>query len=183
MTLCELFTTERVLLAALGASASLAFSWFHTKPKLAAIRAERAAALDAEAARLEREAAPAPTLAELDAAVEAYREELCVESAADYLLQYGGVMREKMTPMAQRNYDADVAGHRALVDALIAAAEARGAARVRERECSWHSNPEYSLWEGECGAAWTFENGGLEENKVRYCPNCGGRVRVEDANE
>jgi bacterioferritin-associated ferredoxin len=114
-----------------------------------------AAALDAEAARLEREAADAltseaqrlgmytlnpsetpnssPKMAELDAAVEAYREELCVESAADYLLQYGGVMREKMTPMAQRNYDADVAGHRALVDALIAAAEARGAARERVR--------------------------------------------------
>jgi len=118
-----------------------------------------------------------PTLAELDAAVEAYREELCVESAADYLLQYGGVMREKMTPMAQRNYDADVAGHRALVDALIAAAEARGAARERERECVWLKDAEQydpSLWHTQCGNA-------SGNPFADFCEFCGGRVRVEGA--
>jgi glycine/D-amino acid oxidase-like deaminating enzyme len=124
-----------------------------------------------------------PTLAELDAAVEAYREELCVESAADYLLQYGGVMREKMTPMAQRNYDADVAGHRALVDALIAAAEARGAAR--ERDCVLKRvDEDDGSWGWDTGCDWYLAGGINPDSPImapKYCKHCGGRVRVEGA--
>jgi GNAT superfamily N-acetyltransferase len=68
-----------------------------------------AAALEAEAARLEREATPAPTLAELDAAVEdAYKYALEV---CEHALNHDSAAR--------------------LLNALIAAAEARGAARVR----------------------------------------------------
>jgi GNAT superfamily N-acetyltransferase len=105
--------------------------------------ARAAAALDAEAARLEREAADAPNSSEspnssptlADAC--AYALEVC-----EHALNHDSASR--------------------LLNALIAAAEARGAAKERERNCTGGFT---------CGTLGGI--GGV------YCRICGGRVRVE----
>ena len=52
----------------------------------------------------------------------------------------------------------------------------------RRETCHWM----YSDWpesesdfSGECGAEWSFTDGGLVENSMRYCPQCGGLVVFE----
>lgn len=48
-----------------------------------------------------------------------------------------------------------------------------------ERTCQWRymDFPESSSdYESECGGAWTFNDGGIEENEVKFCCRCGGRV-------
>jgi len=121
-----------------------------------------AAALDAEAARLEREAAPAPTLAELDAAVERGRNFMVYAATRYRNALTVGKLREACDAMTDAT------------DALIAAAEARGAARERERECVWRYDEDGHLL--DC-------DGDGVRNLVRgdYCSACGGRVRVEGA--
>lgn len=51
-------------------------------------------------------------------------------------------------------------------------------------DCEWkpHDN-EYmpGTWEGKCGALWTFIDDGVVENKMHYCPQCGGKVSVAAA--
>jgi bacterioferritin-associated ferredoxin len=111
-----------------------------------------AAALDAEAARLEREAS-ATTHAELDAAVEAALGHALNAGVAFAFDRIGPETRDR------------------LYAALIAAAEARGAAKERERECVWRY--EDYLYSTECGAR--------QEYHTEFCPTCGGRVRVEGA--
>jgi hypothetical protein len=55
-------------------------------------------------------------------------------------------------------------------NALIAAAEARGAARERGRECVWRYGSSYMATTG-CGVKAAIAD--------RRCQECGGRVRVE----
>lgn len=50
---------------------------------------------------------------------------------------------------------------------------------AKERTCQWRymDFPESgSDYESACGGAWTFNDGGIEENEVKYCWRCGGRV-------
>jgi hypothetical protein len=46
--------------------------------------------------------------------------------------------------------------------------------------CEWtlDSNPDDSIWQSACGEAWVFTDGGPDENGVRFCQGCGGRVRL-----
>lgn len=53
------------------------------------------------------------------------------------------------------------------------------ALELSERTCSWR----YMDWpdsesdyEGSCGCAWTFTEGGIEHNDTKFCPRCGGRI-------
>lgn len=53
------------------------------------------------------------------------------------------------------------------------------ARKHNERTCQWRYMdwPESSSdYETECGAAWTFIDGGIEKNDQRFCSKCGGRV-------
>ena len=66
-------------------------------------------------------------------------------------------------------------GHLGCLRAAITAyREASG-----EASCTWTSDED--LWEGACGVAWTFIDGGPEENHVRYCPECGGKLVIDTA--
>ena len=45
-------------------------------------------------------------------------------------------------------------------------------------ECEWKAD-EDGLWQcSECDIAWTFTDGGPEENELNYCPKCGRRLSV-----
>jgi len=59
-------------------------------------------------------------------------------------------------------------------------------ATLEQTTCEWTScTPEddYSdTWEGSCGVTWTFIEDGPKENRVNFCPRCGGGV-VIPANE
>lgn len=48
-------------------------------------------------------------------------------------------------------------------------------------ECSWWGDGE--IWESNCGVAWTFNEGGPEENGMTYCHSCGKRVAVNKETE
>jgi hypothetical protein len=135
----------------------------------AGVLTRAAFALDAEAARLEREAADAPnssespksspTLAELDAAVAEARNALN-EAVGKYKFS--------------ESTDEQIASWNVVfrLNDCIAAAEARGAARMGGW-CVWRY--EDYLYSTECGAG--------QEYHTEFCPTCGGRVRVEGADE
>lgn len=48
----------------------------------------------------------------------------------------------------------------------------------RTEICRWKmTDDEMSLWEGDCGAAWNFiEGGDPKENELNYCPKCGRKL-------
>ena len=119
-----------------------------------------------------------PTMAALDAAVARYRAALLDDMSADYLQLYGG---SPLHPANQRKYDRDVAGAHEMLAALIAAAEARGAAKATVRECVWVLGEDADgdpCFVTSCGDhlfsdfAW-----------LTFCHHCGGRVRVEEVGD
>ena len=46
---------------------------------------------------------------------------------------------------------------------------------IAERECEWTFD-ELGVWNTQCGEAWEFVADGIEENNVKFCPYCGGKV-------
>lgn len=44
--------------------------------------------------------------------------------------------------------------------------------------CTWTFSDYDSHWSGTCGAEWVFNDGGPEENGVKFCPKCGKSVAV-----
>lgn len=48
-------------------------------------------------------------------------------------------------------------------------------------ECAWTCDDDVHMpdtWDGECGAKWSFIDGGPKDNEMNYCPQCGGKVVV-----
>ena len=54
----------------------------------------------------------------------------------------------------------------------------------RPEFCHWtfDDNEFAQIWEGACGAAWSFNEGGPHENNFRFCPKCGGTVVIDPKN-
>lgn len=48
------------------------------------------------------------------------------------------------------------------------------------RQCVWRfdDNEHAPVWEGACGAAWSFGEDGPHENDMHYCPKCGADVVI-----
>lgn len=44
--------------------------------------------------------------------------------------------------------------------------------------CTWTFSNYDDHWSGTCGAEWVFNDGGPEENGVKFCPKCGKSVAV-----
>jgi hypothetical protein len=49
--------------------------------------------------------------------------------------------------------------------------------------CEWKQDDLDDLWETSCGQAWTFIDGGPEDNHVRFCHSCGRKVLAIAAGE
>ena len=48
---------------------------------------------------------------------------------------------------------------------------------MKPKTCEWKlSNYDYNLWVGKCGAEWTLIDGTPTENKMNFCPQCGGKL-------
>jgi hypothetical protein len=45
-----------------------------------------------------------------------------------------------------------------------------------EQTCVWTQDDLDDLWATTCGQAWTFIDGGPEDNHVRFCHGCGKKV-------
>ena len=48
-----------------------------------------------------------------------------------------------------------------------------------QHTCHWQlTDPDFdsNTFETECGKMWTFVDGGVEDNGLKYCPYCGGKV-------
>lgn len=51
-------------------------------------------------------------------------------------------------------------------------------------QCTWKlTDWEALIWESSCGEAWSFIDGGPEENRVRFCQGCGKPVTVVSTDE
>lgn len=46
---------------------------------------------------------------------------------------------------------------------------------MNERTCKWETDWS-GVWFTECGNVFTFDEGGPEENKAKFCQYCGGRL-------
>lgn len=81
---------------------------------------------------------------------------------------------EPIGPQASR---ADyVRGWNACRNAMLSAAPAAPAAPT----CEWSRSDEGG-WDGSCGIKWSFIDDGPMENGVRFCPKCGGAVKIDAA--
>lgn len=49
-------------------------------------------------------------------------------------------------------------------------------ARLTQKPCKWSHDDTHDKWDTSCGEAWQFNDGDLSENRLVYCPFCGGRV-------
>jgi hypothetical protein len=51
---------------------------------------------------------------------------------------------------------------------------------ARVSPCIWEcsSDPDVSFWNTSCGEAWTFITDGPKENGMKFCPYCGGTLRI-----
>jgi hypothetical protein len=45
--------------------------------------------------------------------------------------------------------------------------------------CAWTQDEEGD-WMASCGLCWLFEDGGPEENGLRYCPGCGKKATFKE---
>ncbi len=50
-------------------------------------------------------------------------------------------------------------------------------------QCQWRQADTISMpdtWEADCGAAWTFTDGGPKDNRMKFCPQCGHPLKQID---
>ena len=47
--------------------------------------------------------------------------------------------------------------------------------RCKWKRCVDHNDDSY--WERECGDPWRMSEGGLKDNKVKFCPFCGKEIK------
>lgn len=54
---------------------------------------------------------------------------------------------------------------------------------MTQQACQWRqTNDPYmpDTWEADCGAMWTFTDGGPKDNHMRFCPQCGHPLQQID---
>ena len=47
---------------------------------------------------------------------------------------------------------------------------------LTDEHCTWKQQDDIHMpdtWEADCGAMWTFTEGGPKDNDMHYCPKCG----------
>lgn len=45
--------------------------------------------------------------------------------------------------------------------------------------CKWKCvDDDENYWEGSCGIAYNFIDGGPKENDITFCPHCGRRIKI-----
>jgi hypothetical protein len=47
---------------------------------------------------------------------------------------------------------------------------------LTDEHCTWKQHDDIHMpdtWEADCGAMWTFTEGGPKDNDMHYCPQCG----------
>jgi hypothetical protein len=55
--------------------------------------------------------------------------------------------------------------------------------RKRKPTCRWTYDENLDMYETACGQGWAFTEGGLKDNKVRYCYHCGRVVEEVKGHE
>lgn len=41
--------------------------------------------------------------------------------------------------------------------------------------CQWNPDEDY-VYSTSCGNEWQFTEGGIEENEIKFCPYCSGKI-------
>ena len=45
--------------------------------------------------------------------------------------------------------------------------------------CRWRHDDVDESWDGDCGAKWVLTEGTPTDHKMRFCPECGRKLKVE----
>jgi len=45
------------------------------------------------------------------------------------------------------------------------------------KTCKWKYDDIYSIYETSCNEAQYFTNGDIKENRYKYCPYCGKKIK------
>ena len=51
--------------------------------------------------------------------------------------------------------------------------------KMKAKKCWWVYDDTHDYWEGTCGILFCLNDGSPEENKMRYCPNCGRKLTTD----
>jgi hypothetical protein len=92
----------------------------------------------------------------------------------DYVRGFG--MRVRQSDSEIEYIRADL--HQAEVDALHAECDRLTALVGGNRFCLWHQVDSSDMWWTECDKAAFFVDEGPVENGFKYCPYCGGEIRI-----
>lgn len=66
------------------------------------------------------------------------------------------------------------------VQQRLAAAEAWNEFVHTQNKCEWTYDETSEHYDTGCGKAWCFQEDGIKENGLRFCPFCGGFVRTTE---
>jgi len=95
---------------------------------------------------------------------------------------------QNMIDTALAAYREETSGHIAYATEKTVAslerelAEWRRKYEARKGTCSWNLiSEDEDIWETGCGNAWYLTEGNVEENGMKYCPFCGGKLESNNA--
>ena len=56
----------------------------------------------------------------------------------------------------------------------------RLAVQKKEKVCKWKYDEAYDFWDTACEESFCLIEGTLKDNKMKYCPYCGGRIKATE---
>lgn len=54
---------------------------------------------------------------------------------------------------------------------------------VTDQQCKWEYDEFDDAYETNCGKYWQFNDGGPNENYVRFCHYCGRKIALEEGDD
>lgn len=113
-----------------------------------------------------------------------FAEAMLLQRAIDILLNKAGnspVVPDGMERVATTLEYIGNFADAAIIRQLAANQQQNAAQNIPEiipESCTWSFSSYDDHWHGTCGAEWVFNDGGPEENGVKFCPKCGKSVAV-----
>jgi len=51
---------------------------------------------------------------------------------------------------------------------------------MKKEKCVWVYDEYHDFWDTSCGKGWLLTEGSLKDNKIKYCPFCGKKIKDND---
>lgn len=89
------------------------------------------------------------------------------------------ITRDRVVELAARAGFGAQQRNTLLAKLMLFATFLRDSLRTSDDPCVWECEDYIDMpdtFRGSCGALWSFIEGGVKENGLHYCPQCGRRV-------